>query len=236
MKASLLLSTLLFTASLVSLHAEETLWNLTFKDLKPGQAPAEVPYAAPCAGPQKASTDAQNTLLGAATLGALQTPLVFTKGSGSHYLPSFALKADKAISSGVVTVNFDILFNNITAGPQPVETLMAFPFVAGDGGTPYLLLIAASGSDNLVFAGEGVAKGGKLNFTRGAAAHIKAVLDLDKHTFQAFLNDTPLSPPEHDDTKFASFLGFTVRDGTAVGGNKGATFDAGIANLVITHS
>ena len=235
MKASLLLSTLLFTVSLASLQAEDTLWNLTFKDLKPGAAPAEVPYAAPCAGPQKVSTDAQNTLLGAATLGTLQTPLVFTKGSGSHYLPSLALKADKAIASGVITINFDILFDNVTAGPQPVETLMAFPFVAGDGGTPYLLLIAANG-DTLVFAGEGVAKGGKLNFTKGTAAHIKAVLDLDKHTFQAFLNDVPLVAPEHDDAKFASFLGFTIRDGTAVGGNKGATFSAGIANLVITHS
>ena len=235
MKASLLLSTLLITISLAPLHAEDTLWNLTFKDLKPGAAPAEVPYAAPCTGPQKVSTDAQNTLLGAATLGTLQTPLVITKGSGSHYLPSLALKADKAIASGVVTVNFDILFDNITAGPQPVETLMAFPFVAGDGGTPYVLLIVANG-DKLVFAGEGVAKGAKLEFTRGTAAHVKAVLDLDKHTFQAFLNDVPLTPPEHDDAKFASFLGFTVRDGTAVGGNKGATFDAGIANLIVTHS
>jgi hypothetical protein len=234
-KALLLLSTLLFTISFASLHAEDTLWNLTFKDIKPGAAPAEVPYAAPCAGPQKVSTDAQNTLLGAATLGTLQTPLVFTKGSGSHYLPSLALKADKAIASGVVTVNFDILFDTVTAGPQPIKTLMAFPFVAGDGGTPYLLLIAANG-DTLILAGEGVAKGGKLNFARGTAAHIKAVLDLDKHTFQAFLNDAALTPPEHDDAKFTSFLGFTVRDGTAVGGNKGATFNAGIANLVVTHS
>jgi hypothetical protein len=234
-KAPLLLSTLLLTLSLASLHAEDTLWNLTFKDLKPGTAPAEVPYAAPCAGPQKVSTDAQNTLLGAATLGTLQTPLVFTKGSGSHYLPSLALKADKAIASGVVTVNFDILFDTITPGPQPVETLMAFPFVAGDGGTPYLLLIVANG-DKLIFAGEGVAKGAKLELARGTAAHVKTVLDLDKHTFQAFLNDAPLTPPEHDDTKFASFLGFTVRDGTAVGGDKGATFNVGIANLVITHS
>jgi hypothetical protein len=235
MKTSLLLSALLFTLSLASLPAETTLWNLTFKDLKPGAAPAEVPYAAPCAAPQKVSVDAQNTLLGAATLGTLQTPLVFTKGTGSHYLPSLALKADKAIASGVVTVNFDILFDTVTAGPQPVETLMAFPFVAGDGGTPYVLLIVANG-DKLVFAGEGVAKGAKLEFVRGTAAHIKTVLDLDKHTFQAFLNDTALTPPEHDDAKFASFLGFTIRDGTAVGGNKGATFNAGIANLVITHS
>jgi len=113
---------------------------------------------------------------------------------------------------------------------------MAMPFMGGDGGTPFLLIVAASGSDNLVFAGEGVAKGGKQDFTRGAVAHIKVVLDLDKHTFQAFLNDAPLATADHDDAKFASFLGFTVRDGTAVGGNKGATFDAGIANLVITHS
>jgi len=235
-KSSLLLPTLLLTIALSPLRADDTLWNLTFKDLKPGQAPAEVPYAAPCAGPQKVSTDAQNTLLGAATLGSLQTPLVFTKGSDSHYLPSLALKADKALTSGVVTVQFDLLFDKITPGPQPVETLMAFPFVGGDGGTPFLLLVAVSGGDKLILGSEGAAKGASLSFTPGTAVHIKAVLDLDKHTFQTFLGDAPLAPPDHDDAKFGSFLGFTIRDGSAVGGNKGATFDAGIANLVVTRS
>ncbi|HEY8994048.1 MAG TPA: hypothetical protein VIM71_05265, partial [Lacunisphaera sp.] len=131
----ILLSTLIFAFGLASLHAEETLWNLTFKDLKPGQAPAEVPYAATCTGPQKISTDEQNTLLGAATLGTLQTPLVFTKGSTSAYKPSLALRADSALKSGVVNVQFDLLFDKITPSAQPVETLMAFPFIGGDGGT-----------------------------------------------------------------------------------------------------
>ena len=236
MKTSHFLPVALLTLALLPLRAEDTLWNLTFKDLKPGQAPAEVAFAAPCAGPQKVSADAQNTLLGAATLGTLQTPLVFTKGSTTHYLPSLALKADKPVTSGVVTVQFDLLFDKITPSSQPIETLMAFPFVAGDGGTPFVLIVAVSGSDKLILGAEGAAKGKSLAFTPGTAGHIKAVLDLDKHTFQAFLNDTPLGDVEHDDAKFSSFLGFTVRDGSAVGGNKGATFDAGLANLVITHS
>ncbi len=236
MKTSLLLPTLFLSIGLAALRADDTLWDLNFKDLKPGQAPAEVGYSAPSAGPQKVTTDTDNTLLGAATLGTLQTPLVFTKGSTSKYVPSLALKADAAFKTGVITVNFDVLVDHVTPGPQPVETLMAFPFIAGDGGTPFLLIIAASGSDKLIFGAEGFAKGKSQTFTPGTVAHIKAVLDLNKRTFQAFLNDLPLGEAEQDDAKFGSFQGFTIRDGTAVGGNKGATFAAGIANLVITHS
>jgi hypothetical protein len=230
-------TTLLLCLCLLPLRAEDTLWNLTFKDLKPGEAPVEVAYVPPCSGPQKVATDTSNTLLGAAPLGALKTPLVFTKGSNSHYLPALTLKSDSAFTTGVITVSVDVLFDHITPSAHPVETLMAFPFMNGKGGSDFVLIVAGAGADKLVLGAEGVAKGKTpLNFTPGTVAHIKAVLDLDKHTFQAFLDGLPLGEPEHDDAKFSSFLGFTIRDGTAVGGNNGATFTAGIANLVITHN
>jgi hypothetical protein len=235
LKPSLLSTALLLAICFSPLRSDDTLWNLNFKDLKPGQAPTETPFTAPCAGPQKVSTDDANTLLGAATLGSLQSPLVFTKGSTSHYLPSLALKAATPYTSGTITVNFDLLFDHITPGPQPVETLMAFPFLNAAGGTDFILIVAGTGDTKLTLAGEGVAKGEKAEFTAGKVTHLQAVLDLDKHTFQAFLDNMPLGPAEHDDAKFSSFLGFTIRDGTAVGGNKGATFAAGIANLTVTH-
>ena len=228
-----------FSLIAASARAEDTLWNLTFKDLKAGQALAEVSYAAPCAGPQKVMTDAQNTLArGAAAMDSIATPLVYSKGSGTHYTPALTLKGSTPITSGVVTVNLDVDFDKITpVDANPVETLMAMPFIDGDGGSTYILVIACSGATKLTLAGAGLKKGSSpTEFTPGKVAHIKAVLDLNQHTFQAFLNDVPMAEPEHDDTKFSSFLGFTIRDGTALGGNKGATFTAGIGNLVITHS
>jgi hypothetical protein len=232
--ATLLLSSLVST----SVRAEDTLWNLTFKDLKPGQALAEVPYAAPCSGPQKVTTDAQNTLVGGKAMDTLTTPVIFDKGSGTHYAPALTLKATSPLTSGVVTVNFDVDFDKITPNPaNPVETLMAMPFINGDGGSTYILLIACSSPTDLTLGGAGLKKGATpANFTAGRVAHIKAILDLGQHTFQAFVNDIPMAEAEHDDAKFNSFLGFTIRDGTALGGNKGATFTAGIGNLVITHS
>lgn len=219
-------------------QAEDTLWNLTFKDLKPGETPKEVPYVAPCAGPQKVTTDAQNTLTGAKTLGTLTNPLVFTKGSTTHYTPSMTLKADTAFTTGIITINFDIDFDSVTpAADHPVSTLMAFPFINANGGSDYILVIACNGPGNLVLGGAGLKKGKTpAEFKTGEVAHIKAVLNLNAHTFQAFLNGTPMADPEQDDTKFSSFLGFTVRDGTALGGDNGETFTAGIGSLVITHS
>jgi hypothetical protein len=135
-------------------------------------------------------------------------------------------------------VNLDVVFDKIIpTAAHPIETLMALPFINGDGGSTFILVIACSGPDSLVLGGIGLKKGATpANFKTGDVAHLKAVLDLNQHTFQAFLNDVPMADAEHDDKKFNSFLGLTVRDGTAVGGNNGATFTAGIGNLVITHS
>ncbi len=232
-----LVSLLLLGGGLASVRADETLWNLNFKDLPAGQPPKEVPFTAPCAGPQKVTTDADNTLTGSPAVGSLTTPLLFTKGSKTHYTPSLALRATAPISSGVITVNFDVLFDKVTpSADHPVETVMAFPFLDDQGGTQFLLAIVCQGPDSLLLGGVALAKGkGSSVFKAGELAHIKAVLDLNQHTFQAFLNDVPMADPEHDDKKFASFLGFSIRDGTAVGGNNGATFTAGINNIVITH-
>jgi hypothetical protein len=219
-------------------RAEDVLWNLTFKDLKPGQALAEVPYAAPCSGPQKVTTDAQNTLVGAAAVGQLAPALLFDKESGTHYAPALTLKATSPFTTGIITVNLDVVFDKIIpSAANPVEVLMAMPFINGDGGSTYILVIANSGANELTLGGAGLKKGSApAAFSAGKIAHVKAVLDLNQHTFQAFLDDVPMAEAEHDDAKFSSFLGFTIRDGTALGGNKGATFTAGIGNLVITHS
>ena len=229
---------LLFNLATFSARAEDTLWNLTFKDLKPGEALTAVPYLAPCSGPQTVSTDAKNTLVGAKAVGTLETPLLYDKESNSHYMPAFTLKATSAFTTGIITLSWDVVFNKINpSSAHPIETLMAFPFINGDGGSTYILVIACSGPDTLVLGGAGLKKGTPpATFKTGEVAHVKAVLDLNQHTFQAFLNDVPMAPAEKDDAKFSSFLGLTVRDGTALGGNNGATFTAGIGNLIITHS
>jgi hypothetical protein len=218
--------------------ADETLWNLNFKNLKPGQALAEVPFSAPCSGPQKVSVDAQDTLAGAASVGTMTSPVLFTKTGSGHYMPAFTLKAGEAYTSGVITASFDITFDKVTpTAARPVTTLMAVPFLDKDGGSSYVVVIGADSPTDLFLAGVGFAKGAKGQaFKAGDIAHIKAVLDLNTHTFQVFLGDVPMAEPEHDDKKFASFLGLTVRDGTALGGNNGETFEAGISNLVVTHS
>ena len=218
-------------------RADDILWKLDFKDIAAGKPLTEVPYAMPCYGPQKVVTDAQNTLVGAQTLDTLSPALVFTKGSNSHYTPAFTLRANGAISTGVVTVKFDVAFDAMTVdAAHPVETLMAVPFLNAQGGSDFVLVIVATGPNDLVLGGSNLAKGkAPLKFKLGDVVHIKAVLDLDHHTFQAFLNDAPMADPEHDDQKFNNFLGLTVRDGTALGGNNGGTFTAGIANLVVSH-
>ena len=222
----------------VSARAEDTLWKLDFSKLTPGQALTGVPYEAPCAGPQKVTTDSDNTLVGAKAVGSLVSPLVFDKETATHYTPSFTLKALNTITTGTITVNLDVLFDRISpSAVHPVETLMAFPFINGQGGSDYIPVIACNGAAELSLGAAGLTKGKTLlKFKVSEVAHIKAVLDLDNHTFQIFLNGVPYADAEHDDQKFSTFLGLTVRDGTALGGNNGATFTAGIANLVVTHS
>lgn len=239
MKVSLLApvaTVLLIAACALPARAEDILWKLDFKDLKPGATPLATSFAAPCPAPQSITVDEQNTLAGAASVGTLSPALQFTKGSNAHYMPSLTLKADKAITSGVITLNMDVIFDQITpTANHPVETLMALPFIVKDGSSPYILLLACSGSSSLFLGEAGLTKPNPApTFSTGAPAHLKAVLDLDKHTFQAFLNDVPMGPPDHDDGKFSSFLGLTIRDGTALGGNNGATFTAGLGNIVVT--
>ncbi len=220
-----------------ALRAEETLWNVTFTDLKPGEAPKEAPFVAPSANPQRVTTDAQDTLAGASNVGALPSALLFTKGGSGHYLPALIFKGTTPITSGVITVKWDLAFDKVTPGADhPVTVLMAFPFINGKGGMEFIPLISCSGANDLFLGGAGFAKNAKpLAIKIGDVAHLKAVLDLNQHTFQLFLNDIPWTEPEHDDAKFASFLGFTIRDGTALGGNNGEAFTVGIANLLITH-
>jgi hypothetical protein len=227
----------LFLSLPASTYADDILWKLDFKDLAAGKPLTEVPYAMGCSGPQKVTIDADNTLLGVQSLDSLSPALQITKNSTSHYMPAFSLKSTGAIAAGVVTVKFDIAFDKMAPNADhPVETLMTVPFLNAQGGTDFSLLIVAQNANTLVLAGTGLAKApAPFTFKLGDVAHIKVVLDLDKHTCQAFLNDTAIAEPEHDDQKFGSFLGLTVRDGTALGGNYGGTFTAALANLVVSH-
>ena len=229
--ASLLLS----VSTLVSMGADETLWNLTFKDLPAGQPLKEVPFGPNCTGPQRVVTDADNTLVGSAAVGALNTtPLCFTKKTKTNYTPAFTLKADSAYNSGTITTEFDLIINDITVDTgAPVETLMSVPFMNDKGGSDYVLVVVSQGSTQLSISLAGTKKSG--SFKSGEVAHVKTVLDLGQHTFQAFLNGAPLTDLLQDETKYSTFLGLTIRDGTALGGNHGATFTAGIAGLTITH-
>lgn len=235
MKHLLCALALVSCATALQTHAEEVLWNLTFSDLPAGQALAEVPFTPACTGPQRVTQSQENSLVGAQSVGELSPALLFTKETTTNYTPAFTLKASKPYTAGVITVTFDIIFDRLTpTAERPVETLMAFPFINGQGGSDTILVIACEGSSNLVISGTGLKKNAhKTSFKVGAVAHIKAVLDLDKHTFQAFVNEIALSDADQDNIKYSSFLGFTVRDGTALGGNKGAAFSAGIGNLLI---
>ena len=226
---------LLSLGTLLSAGAEETLWNITFKDLAPDQPLKEVTYTTPSDGPQRVIADAQNTLAGSKGIAALTgTPLRFEKKTTTNYAPSFILKAVTPYTTGVVTTTLDLIFDKVAiSAPQPVETLMALPFMNDKGGSDYIVFIVGEGDSLLNVGLAGTKKA--LSFKPGEVAHLKTILDLDKHTFQIFLNDAPVSDPVQDNQKFSSFLGLTVRDGTAIGGNKGATFTAGIANLVVTH-
>jgi hypothetical protein len=233
----ILVAALVLSMAQTSAANADTLWNLSFAGLAPGQPLKEVAYSASCSGPQRVLVDASDSLTGTKALGTLTTPLLFTKGGTTNYMPSLTLKATDPVAKGIITVTTDVLFDKITpSAASPVETLMAFPFIDGDGGSTYIVTIACSGADTLVMGGAGLAKWATTpTFAAGTVAHLKFVLDLNQHTFQAFLNDAPMGPAETDATKFTSFLGLTVRDGTALGGNHGATFTAGIGSLVVTH-
>jgi len=231
--ASLLLASLVLSSA----RGEETLWNLSLKKLAPGQPLTVEPFVAPCAGPQKVVVDPDNPLVGAAAVGALtSSPLLFTKGSTAHYTPSFTLKANAPYSSGIITVKMDILFDKIVpVATHPIQTLVTFHFIDAQNASTFFPSIALQSPDTL-WVSSGLSKiNTPPQFKLGEVAHWKAVLDLDKHTIQFFLNDVPISPPDHDDAKLSSFLGLTIQDGSSLGGNYGETFSLGIANLIVTH-
>ena len=229
--ASLLLS----LTTLTSMGAEENLWNLVFSDLPAGQPLKEIPFGINCPGPQRVVTDADNTLVGSAAIGALTTtPLRFTKKTKTNYTPAFTLKADAPYNSGIITTEFDLILTDITVdAAAPVETLLSVPFMNDKGGSDYVLVVVSHGDSELSISLAGAKKSG--TFKAGEVAHVKTVLDLSQHTFQAFLNGAPLTDLLQDETKYSTFLGLTIRDGTALGGNHGATFTAGIASLFVKH-
>ncbi|HEY8967395.1 MAG TPA: hypothetical protein VIM58_13175 [Candidatus Methylacidiphilales bacterium] len=215
---------------------EETLWKIDFKDLGEGKTPVETTYGAlPNTGPQRVMTDKDNTLLGGGKpFGSIETPLLYHKGGPANYTPALWLTAAAPLLSGTVTVSFDLGFDSLAMAANPVETLMAFPFLNDKGGTDFLLVVA-NGGDGLLLSIAGLGKQGSATFRLGEVAHVKGVLDLTNHTFQAFVNDKPLGEPVKDEAKFSGFKGFIVRDGSALGGNKGATFTAAVGNIVVTH-
>ena len=235
-RIAIVASLILSVTTLASMGAEETLWNLVFKDLPPGQPLKEVPFGINCPGPQRVVTDADNTLVGSAAIGALtSTPLCFTKKTKTNYTPAFTLKADSAYNSGTITTDFDLIITDITVDAStPVETLMSVPFMNDKGGSDYVLVVVCQGNSQLSISVAGTKK--SISFKPGEVVHVKTVLDLSQHTFQAFLNGAPLTDLLQDETKYSTFLGLTIRDGTALGGNHGATFTAGIASLFVRHN
>ncbi len=232
---TLITTVLLASFAALSASADElVLWDIKFKDLQPGQVLAEVPFSPGCTGPQRVMQSQENGLVGAQAVGTLSPALLYTKATSTNYTPSFILRAQKPYTTGIITISFDITFDRITPSEAAVETLMAFPFMNALGGSDYVVLIAREGPGTLVVSGANLKKGSsKTTFKINDVAHFKMVLDLNKHSFQTFVNEVPMSDEEQSDTKFNSFLGFTVRDGTALGGNHGTAFSAGIANLLV---
>lgn len=220
-----------------SARAGDTLWDLNFKRLEPGKPLEEVSFSRNCEGPQKVVQTEADLLVGAKKVGKLSPALLFTKKTAANYTPAFTLKAPSPYTSGVITVTFDIVFDELVQTAKfPVETLISIPVLNAQGTAGYALVFVGEGSTSVLVSGSGVLEGGKRTTLKiGEVAHIKVVLNLDKHSFQAFVNDSPLGEEEPGEEKFADFLGLTVRDGTALGGNKGATFSAGIANFLVKH-
>jgi hypothetical protein len=229
---------LFLSGSLSPAKAEDVLWNLNFKNLAPGAPIAEAPFVPPSANPQKVTVDADNKLVGAKSVSTLASPLQFTKATTAHYTPAMTLLSDTPVTAGVITITFDLVMDQLSpSASHPVETLMAFPFLNDKGATDFLLVVGCSSPDSLFFNSLGAGKNQTaVKFKPGEVVHVKAVLDLNKQTFQAFLNDTPLGDPVQDSQKFSAFKGFTIRDGTALGGNYGETFTAGIGNITVTKS
>ena len=215
----------------------EVLWDINFKNLTENEPLQETSYQPGTTGPQQVVQDESNKLVGSKGISDISPALLFTKESDTNYTPSFTLKADSAFTSGIITLTYDVAFDTVSpSATSPVETLMAVGFLNGEGGTNYYLVIVGEGASTLIASGSNILKGAeRTTFRVGDTAHFKAVLDLNKRTFQAFLNGKELAPEEQDDSKFNSFIGITVRDGTALGGNHGAVYSAGVGNLKVTY-
>lgn len=228
------------TASLglSSLHAEEVLWDITFDEISSGAPLEGAAFTPPSAMPQKVSTDNDNTLIGASALGDQNKgPLVFKKGSQEKYLPNFELILPHELNSGVVTITWDLSIEEFLPNDRG-ETLMNFS-VYGVPGNDYRLTIIGDPSQMRVNT-EGLKnpeteQSPKLHpFTLGEILHFRAVLDMNAHTFEVFINDEPFAEAFTDAEKFSFFKGFRIGEGTALGGNYGATFTAAIDNLKVT--
>ena len=79
-------------------------------------------------------------------------------------------------------------------------------------------------------------KGPAQTLNQGAVITLRTVLDLNKHTFQAFADDIPSTALVHDDDRCSSFYGIEFTDGTALGGNLGSTFTAALDDIKVTQT
>jgi hypothetical protein len=230
-------------------RAGDVLWQLDFSNDPVGGTIEAAPYVHGAAVAQKVVTDEVNTLLVESALGPLlKKPLVYRKRGREAYSPRLELLAPgEGVSSGQVRISWELAIEDVMfdgtkddGTASSIETLMNFEVLPASGPSQLRLTVLGRRDGELqlqagTFQSGTTSSAGPYFFKAGDVMSVIMNLDFDKHTASVTVKGEVLGESAADETKVASFRGLKISDGTAVGGNWGTTFTAGIDNIVVTR-
>ena len=238
---------LAFSLLLVPLahSADQILWNMNFDNLAPGEE-LEMAFfdsSTPNTLPQAVKKDSENLLVGVATLGQLTNkPLRWVKASKANYAPGIKLLMEDIINSGKVVFVADIDFVSWQPpAKQPFETLFSVGILNSAGEAAYRISFTALTGGNIRVSSEGLmeagekAPKGERSFPMGSAMKVFIEIDFAKKMFSASVNEEFVADGFVDNL-YSEARGFTLTDGTAIGGNYGGQTEIAIDNIKVTHT
>lgn len=223
-----------------TLCAETVLWDIRLDDVEEGEAvPVESFGGQDCHAPQKVLTDEDNQLVVAAAGG--RKGFRFSKTTATAYRPMLILDAGETGFTGLSTIriSWEVVIESWSDSPDTSAVTLLSQNILGTKGAEIARasFVSLKGTEGGVVTFEGFSNGEKprkIGWKVGQPVRFEIVLDLNKTAMSVKVDEETVIDTEIDSDRFVTFGGFRIRDGAAVGGNRGETVTAFFRDLRVT--
>jgi hypothetical protein len=224
----------------VVVRAETVLWDIRVDDGEEGQAvPVEPFVGQDCRAPQKVFTDEDSQLV-VATAGG-RKGFRFSKTTATAYRPMLILDAGDAEFTGrsTIRISWEVVIESWSdSSDTPAVTLLSQNILGSKGAEiARVSFVSLKGTEGGVVSLEGFPNGEKprtISWKAGEPVRFEIVLDLGRTAVSVKVNGETIIDTAIDPDRFVTFRGFRIRDGAAVGGNRGETVTAFFRDLRVT--